>query len=667
MIPSITNESLTYLDREKALLSNESSNITSIFQAFEKLSFAYISNFKIRLFEKDRFIQETMDQVKKDNDSKSGFLKALKSQNFDLIQQDLKNYFQKLSAKDQNFVLQIVATEELNSKHSNLTERCLHLLDNDQMIELLKINHENATEIIQYARETLQKIQIIDTFNPYDKTSLKIKHEIQLLIPKILNVLTYYLNLLISSLESFVQQKAPKSAWDVAHQLDVYYKIISLPIAIFSIIQTFFPNPIVSKLTTFLALTSLAGFIYSYRKWLEPIPETIPYGQNISKKFETQENNLFVFGRELQYFELTKQLATNLESSCREHCLIYGPPGVGKTTFINGLSEFLSHQEIYPELKHVSVHRIHATDLLNKAPSYDNKTVYDEIVEAIGRHKNQMILIIDDIHLLLKNSKERGHLLPLLETTSSKKSLPLVIGVSPIDPETDESTKDFYQKEGYQRRFGKKIILDLLDNETTKAIMKANLERRKPHLKIDHKDFDLILKNSTPNSLQPGNGLRLLNQLIQTMEDELKGSKLQEELTKINQQLALEKQNIYQLRKGNLSRIETLEKQKGHLQETLNIRRTHIQRYMETKEFIRQEEYSLKKISENILKNPNVKNIKTKNLITKLIAEKLYILPKRNELNENFALSKDLHFSVTPELIKNTLGSKKNESKKKHP
>ncbi len=607
-----------------------------IFTEFTTFTNTAFENFKVRFINTKSFIEENMAAIREDDQNKTAFLNALASSNFHVLRPALREFFSNLTPENQNLYLQLATKEIVSWNEYHLSMRCLHLLSYDQMIALIKYKEGEAFDVSQEIKRYIQKIKINDKFNPYNKKIDFASSELKEISTKIVSLSIYYLNLIITMLESFVLERAPKSAWDAAFQLDVYYRIISMPKTLFKSTKGYFQNTKIHACVFTALLSATIGFVYSYRKWMQPRPDELTsYTRNYTKLVLEEGVKIPLLAKSSEMQVVLNQLDANLHSNAREHCLIVGDPGTGKTTFLKSLAVKLA-------AKGIDLHYIIAADLLKKANSYDNKTAYDEIRTAIGRHSKNICIAIDDIHSLIKNEVHGAPLRRWLETGDPKENLPLFIGITPLELEKNEETKEDFVKYGYSRRF-KRIDFRETDQNTTLAIMKSLKETEFPDLQIEAKLVEKIYEGAKKNKkgAEPANSLNQFKDILSIAKRQFEGEDLLEQQRK---QIAKIEQLELQIYNDETDETIT-ESEQAALEDLKNHRQVYqknISLYRSKKETLRQAEFYLKTKAEQLKGPENSKSF---------LFERFFLLPEMKMDLDSFCNQNHIQSSVTEDMI----------------
>ena len=150
-----------------------------------------------------------------------------------------------------------------------------------------------------------------------------------------------------------------------------------------------------------LVAASLSAF---YIRYLKPAPSNLPCARNLTEE-ATRGNAKPI--RRRPFLDL---LAAHLEQEgeLKRHLLLIGPRDVGKTKLIEDLSKAICHG-VYPKLKGKQIFYFNTADLI--ATSYsggiwgDGDRILQKIVDAIGRHREDIIIVFDDIHTACKQGE----------------------------------------------------------------------------------------------------------------------------------------------------------------------------------------------------------------------------------------------------------------------
>jgi len=258
----------------------------------------------------------------------------------------------------------------------------------------------------------------------------------------------------------------------------------------------------------FLA-TSALSLIYPH---FRPAPTSLPHADNWSK--ECRIGHLaFPEGRKASLDEIAATLIASKNS--HTHALLLGKTGVGKTETIKAFVHALERGD-YPELKGKQVFYINTANLVNSADMFSGSNrILARISEALGRHRDQFILVLDEIHLACQKKKKTGigdQLKTLLD--SGKKGFPYVIGITT----EEEFYRDIYlDHAAFARRFKQITIQNTEDSETLKILNHFLIKKAPTILLAPNAIQNLLNKTKSAfgeQAAQPGTSLKILSQCL---------------------------------------------------------------------------------------------------------------------------------------------------------
>lgn len=609
---------------------------------------------------KSEFINAKMDEIIQESDfelKKNLFIAALTSNDFHLLRPSLITFFQGLSSDEKDEYLKASVLEGIKLNQNDLVSRCLHLISEqglkDLIIEKKKLNSDFDFMIL--VQNHIKLFNINSKYYPYDANMEFIKSEIKTLIPQAFNFVLSIIDMLMMSTELFEANKAPKSAWDAAYQLDVYYKIIAIPATILWTINAYSPNPIVTATAFVLSLTTLIGFVYSYVKWLRPAPKHLPKTINLTEKAEKGEI-IPVVGRELEIARLKNQLIRNLNSGDREHPLIIGESGIGKTTLVEGFALEVQKGNI-PELKGVQVFMINGATI--DKDIYTGKSILSQMRKAMGNYKNKCVLVIDEIHRLLDDESLRTELYSLLDTSSA--SIPLFIGLTSTD-QYQKLLPMFKKESATDRRLNRGVInIEGTDEDHTVAILKSMMHHYYPGIEISEKLCRKIFSlNKEKKELEPIKSKSSLSFLAESVTSGLKGRPLIDATDK--KQATLEGKESKEagpidfdtLLNNGLGVIDEMNVDLSKDRSKINTYNENVNAYRSLTKQRRDREVVLKNIADKIEKS----GIETTGpLLHQFLFEQFYLLPSITTALKVFAEENDLEVTITEKMITDYLKS----------
>lgn len=443
------------------------------------------------------------------DEKKRLFLEALTSKDFHILIPGLRTVFKELDSKEQDCYLQQATLEGFRSNKPELLKSCLSLIDFTGMQTLLEQarNMRNTFDLCSARRLAHQRIQEERMANHPLPSEFKIG------IPLLSNLLTSFLNTLIYSTNILDLGRQPQSSWDANFQLEVYYKLASIPITLFFALQTYITNPLLVGAAFSATMLAALSFLYAYLRWLQPTPtflsDTI---QNLTEQVRLGEIGP-VAGRDAEIAETIRLLSH--AKDLRKFPILVGETGVGKNETINGLAYLLEKGSSAQtgSLKGKTVFLINTADLLAKN-SYGGKSPLDEIKQRIGARGKEMVLIFNEAHAMLENPTVLEKIKTSLDPAAD--SFPNCIFIT---------SKDKYQKlmsEASLANRLKEVLINPLDTSQIVEVLKNILQKREPDLDTTDEQLLSLIGSSTLSK-----AIELLYQNLDLISDSLRGAEIQ--------------------------------------------------------------------------------------------------------------------------------------------
>jgi DNA replication protein DnaC len=636
-----------------------------IFDTFINAPLAAFDKFKAKF----EIHNESCEKLLRDLGSSSGdankilFVQALTSANFHILRPGLKKIFSSLDMATQDEYLQTIVKESVHLKKNELISKCLHLLteaDLKKLVEFKWCNNEKP-QYSQLIKNYMDCYEINAKYRPYDPTIAFLKSEIKALIPQVINFLLSIFDTLIVTIQFFEIGESPKSSWEASNQLDVYQKILSIPLSILWVLNAYFPNPIICGTAFLLTIVALGLAIYSY-KWLKPVPIKLSKTINLTD-LATQGKIPQVIGRGVEITKVMNCLIQNLNSNVKEHVLLVGDSGVGKTTIIEGLALKIASGNVPDELKGVKVFITNAAKI-NQKNYMAEKSPLEEIIKKMRDHKGKILLVVDEIHEFMQGDASlRNEFLSLLD--SSCQSIPLFIGITSSYQYNKHS--EVFKEPALARRLKSVIEIKETDKNQTITILKSMLQLYYPEIsdmseEICEKIY--ALSDGNHKSLEPLNSKGLLSILAENIRSGLKGNHLKEALDALNaelQRLELPKvgpispEKIFTPLNDLKGLKEKILKKENEIKEHNKI----VDSYKSLKNQRRKREVFLNQLAKKI--NASDINLKpTDKLTHHFLFESLYLIPAMEKELNDFAFLHNLKVEITEELIDKTFPENSN-------
>lgn len=479
-------------------------------------------------------IEALLERIRKDNDASefSAFIEALKSPHFHAMRPQLKDFFRELSFTKKDACLKAVAAFSLENNEKELISRCLHLLTIEEMQGLAREIYRCTSPISELAQIEC-KLAEIDAKHTYEYSSkAAVQSELRKAINYLKNLTFTVLNSLLASTQFFELGREPETAWDASFQLEIYYKVLSIPLTIATFIYGYLKNPVATTLASILALCGLLSGLYTYLKWIQPAPVKLPHGGINLTQEEKKSPNGPTIARAKELKAIIDQLAANASPQARKHCLVSGRTGVGKSELIKGLVHRIVQGNVPEVLKGKEVFSFNASELCEVSNSFTGQWKLGDVIKKLGRHANQAIIILEEAHGLVHSEKEATKVLTVLDT--SLESLPFVIALV-----SEDKIGKIKKHPALYRRF-KEIKVEQTSDEQTLEILNAALKQRLPDSECEEGVLEEIIKRTKhiSESSQPSKAKNVLLQLCGHMQSEMEGGALREKLTKLEEDLS---------------------------------------------------------------------------------------------------------------------------------
>lgn len=246
-----------------------------------------------------------------------------------------------------------------------------------------------------------------------------------------------------------------------------------------------------------LLLITALSILWPY---IKPMPRSLPANaENWTK--EAKENKIDLEGKK----ETLDQIAHALKMN--RHALLVGPSRVGKSLSAKAFAKAVERGD-YPELVGKTVFRINTSDLIGQDGKFLGKPILKKISDQMGRHSNNIILVLDEIHMACKdNSKIADQLKTLLDEGGK---FPHVIGIT-----TDEEYQHVSENHAFALRFNRINVESSSQTDTLKILNDYVLGLKSPPI-IQPDVLRYIYEESSrqEGAVQPHAALLLLKKCI---------------------------------------------------------------------------------------------------------------------------------------------------------
>lgn len=371
--------------------------------------------------------------------------------------------------------------------------------------EAVRIEYPEHVNALQTAKKMLHEAQYY-LANVECTVSLSLKTRLIFIIRSLISILESFINGF--GIESFF--KMPEN------QIDAEWKgqRIMFLLQMFSTVSTLLLPSLGPTLGaamiggTVLTLSALS-VIYPYIKMQALY---LPRGINWSEQYN--RCNLQVnLGRKQTLDEIARILVSN--QPAKMHVMLIGKSGIGKTETAKAFVQSIEQGE-YSELRGKQVIYFNMADLLGSTEMFSSANkIFSQISDAMGRHRENYILIFDEIHMACQE-KEQGTLSEQLKILldPGRDKFPYVIGIT---TEEEYYREIYVNHSAFARRF-QRLAIENTDLIETLKILNHSFIKQAPHTLLDENALQILVEKTTKafgeQAPQPATSLKLLSQCI---------------------------------------------------------------------------------------------------------------------------------------------------------
>lgn len=455
--------------------------------------------------------------------------------------------------------------------------------------------------------------------------------------PNILKWLNQALDTVVTVLENLIAAfgisdffKPTDGSWDASYKVNMVVGISS-SIATFTALAVPLLGPVVAGVVVAGAILTLTGLSLIW-PWIRPVTSHLPvYCEKLTgnpKGFEAQ-------GRK----ESLDQMAKILERG--KHPILVGQSRVGKSLTAKAFATAIERGD-YPALKGKTVFHLNATDLIQEG-HYDRRNLLKLVSEEMGNNRNQIILVLDEIHMVCKHKERMADMLKTFLDEGGE--FPYVIGITTHDEYQEHVVKNF----SFARRFEMVEIKNTSRDETLKILCKEILSSKNPPL-IEEGAVERLYDSCESQLPQPFSALNLLRKCIQRTEKAHCSPTEQKILEISNRILSLRTLEAVSRGKRIESQIAELEQDLSQQKEKLAKELEELQHLYQAKDSFDQlalEKYrAVVKISQIAQSNLNSveENLLKKFLLQQMLSEYMesFLKDKSKELGVNLFIDRAL-------------------------
>lgn len=405
-----------------------------------------------------------------------------------------------MDPKELGLVLKKVAEETMSPIPLKSLERLGDLLDFNQLEKALATwfpqDFTNAVEAAQ------SKVPFSDYFHKYageKTTSFNVYNFLENLWNGSIHVMDTVL--LAFGIADFFDPL--EHDWEAGFRLQklqfLFMMLSSLSATSVAILGAATGGIIASSLLIFL-------FVFNsiYQKYLKPLPDTLPYAPENLTKLITEGKLPHPYERSYYNDLISEELIRGEKTHL--HVLLYGPSGIGKSEIKNGFAH-AAYRGDYPELQGKRIFCYDTSQLRAKAQSHGAEKILKQIGKAMGRHRDDIVLIFEEFHNV-GNDEQSSFLADLFKMALDKTGdLRHVIAIT-----TDKEYAKYIQpREPLDRRFEKNLVESMGESDCMRFLHQI-VNQEAPQLLCDEKVLKHLYDEATkkfPDHPQP-HGMHIL-------------------------------------------------------------------------------------------------------------------------------------------------------------
>lgn len=570
------------------------------------------------------------------------------------LKSELRLIIGNMTDEQRENLLKTALCEDFNNNQKSLGYQCMNLMTLKHMRTLSGKVAAEFKEVKAIADKFNEIEQIIKKYKMDDVRIQSLNNSNQFILFRIIKNFIHTIAIAFHLLEL---EKQPNSYFETKYMLDIYWRLLEIPIKIIKFIFYTIVSPLVSIPVIIVGTIISTVALYVFKKHFNKRPDNLPDPcRNLNaevKNGEIQEP----FGSQEEVDEILKALAANNETA-RKHPLLKGERGIGKTKKMEQVAWRLVHGNVPDNLKGKTLFYIDCAELnerIKKSQSgFELQDPIDQIKAKIDGYQKELIIALDDIHKL----ENLQRLSSFLDTSSSKNPFYVIAITNP------EDYKKSIEKTDLDRRF-EKLPMQPASLDQTLTILRHMNRKYGNNIAITEKTLkDIYSKtnNQLKHRFQPDKATLVMSKALEKVFYLQRGGKFNEELHVLVQA----KENFdSQLAREKLHGISILSNQTQQLLDKLKAKDSEIQ---EKREAIKQKQKDseqfeqLKKqrewhekwlysMSEQISKD--AKNDKdVPEMLEKIYLFNSFILmPQLDKFIQEFVETKKLEVEITEDMI----------------
>lgn len=349
---------------------------------------------------------------------------------------------------------------------------------------------------------------------------------------------------------------------------------IMMLLSLFSMLMTMLA-PIVGLAMASIAIGSFFLVVFALSlvwPYIKPMPQHLPANaENWTQQIK--QGGCIGQGRKEAFDAIANILKMN------RHPILVGPSRVGKSLTAKGFAQAISRGD-YPELKGKVIFRINTADLLEQKPSFlgGGNNILQQISLAMGRHRKNIILVLDEIHMACKNNEKISDMLKTFLEEGGEFAH--VIGIT-----TEEEYVHVAANTAFSLRFDRVNIENTNREETLRILADAAVKSAQRPLLEEGVLAYIYNKTCDVEVPQPTTALRLLKTCINQVSKTQKSS-VEEEILRIDNEIhSLEAQGAA-YGKMPQDRFTTLKKERARLEAAQHAEQQALGQFLQSKELL---------------------------------------------------------------------------------
>lgn len=556
-----------------------------------------------------------------------------------------------------------VSLKEIEQNQKEWHLRCLNLLTPEKLESLARFVSDEFQSAQESAKSLCYKLDAMEKI--YKKESF-IKKEYNYHYPLLFRFVSNLLDALMSTFSLLDIRHAPGTYYETKYLLDIYWRFLTVPFLVLQCLLAYFQNPL-KAFSVFSVASVVSTFaIYSYFRWLKPVPNKIEKAENLTDHILSGKGYP-VYYADSGVKKLTEALiANNTDFGVRKHPVLVGKTGIGKTSLIQAAASYFANgADVPPELKGKKVFRF-STMALCKGNDYSFKKAVDTALEEIESYGDNIVVVLGNFKTILDGVKgnEDEEKAPWRILLDLLDKAPHIIAELSL---TQEQYHEMIESNPNLNELATRLQPIFL-TEKTKAETLSILRKMSDTLKdieIEEGVLEDIYKTSRrlhPNEFQPAPAQHLFSSLVSKLKNDRAGCEelkeksreIQKNIDELNSQLAqinYKKAGWQKRSRGIQQKIEEAEAEKKEIDDQIKDKQQALKKYdaiHQAQKWREEELYQIaKRIMEASCKNTEIHPLTGKKFIYYCHS----LLPALEKAKSEIAKTHSLKIALTKEMV----------------